>query len=134
MKSLISTGATGFGFYTKRFNPALRARPPDKTEENRATSVSRSPNCRAASAKKTAAPGGAPRQSRMFARGKIAAIEGLTDPKRSAPTARQYVARPPERSNTPPVVKEFSSVANHAIIAAASDSSNIRPRGILDTR
>ena len=47
--------------------------------------------------------------------------------------ARQYVARPPDRSNTAPVVKEFSGDTAQTIILAASATSRNRPRGILDS-
>ena len=46
---------------------------------------------------------------------------------------RQYVARPPDRSKTAPVVNEFSSEASQQIIAEASSSSRKRPRGIFDS-
>ena len=45
----------------------------------------------------------------------------------------QYVARPPEISNTPPVVKEQSSEANQATMAATSCTCKKRPMGILDS-
>src|SRR6185437_11183845 len=45
----------------------------------------------------------------------------------------QYVARPPLKSNTAPVVNEFSSLASQVIMDAASLSSSMRPRGILLT-
>jgi hypothetical protein len=43
----------------------------------------------------------------------------------------QYVARPPLKSNTAPVVNEFSSEANHATIDANSSTNRKRPRGIF---
>src|SRR6266571_3058932 len=43
----------------------------------------------------------------------------------------QYVARPPDRSNTAPVLNEHSSEQSHAIIAAASPTSRKRAIGIL---
>src|SRR5690349_7326917 len=52
-------------------------------------------------------------------------------PRPQRPSLDQYVARPPLRSNTAPVVNEFSSLARNVIIEAASLSSSIRPRGIL---
>ena len=45
----------------------------------------------------------------------------------------QYVARPPDRSNTAPVVNEFSSEASHATIDAISFTSTKRPRGIFES-
>ena len=45
----------------------------------------------------------------------------------------QYVARPPLRSNTAPVVNEFSSETIHATIAAASSTARNRPRGIFES-
>jgi hypothetical protein len=45
----------------------------------------------------------------------------------------QYVARPPDTSNTAPVVNEFSSETSHATIAAISSTSTKRPRGIFDS-
>ena len=45
----------------------------------------------------------------------------------------QYVARPPETSNTAPVENEQSSDASHAIIAASSSTSTKRFIGILDS-
>src|SRR5437660_1355031 len=47
-------------------------------------------------------------------------------------TPAQYVARPPERSNTAPVVNEHSAVHNHATIAAISSVMPKRPMGIFD--
>src|SRR4051794_4102646 len=44
----------------------------------------------------------------------------------------QYVARPPLRSNTPPVVNEQSSEHSHATSAAASAVFPNRPIGIFD--
>jgi hypothetical protein len=43
----------------------------------------------------------------------------------------QYVARPPLKSKTAPVVYEFSADTSHATIAAISSTSTKRPRGIL---
>ncbi len=48
-------------------------------------------------------------------------------------SADQYVARPPERSNTPAVVKLFSLEHNQTIMAAASCNSRNRPRGIFES-
>src|SRR6476661_5363678 len=45
----------------------------------------------------------------------------------------QYVARPPERSKTPPVVKEHSAVHNQATIAAISSVRPKRPMGIFES-
>ena len=45
----------------------------------------------------------------------------------------QYVARPPEMSNTAPVVKEHSAEAQNATSAAISSTSTKRPRGIFDS-
>ena len=45
----------------------------------------------------------------------------------------QYVARPPDRSNTAPVVKEFSADTIQAIMLAASSTSRNRARGILES-
>ena len=45
----------------------------------------------------------------------------------------QYVARPPLRSNTAPVVNEFSFDTSHATIAAISSTVTNRPRGIFDS-
>ena len=45
----------------------------------------------------------------------------------------QYVARPPDKSNTAPVVKEFSAEASHATMPAISRVSTKRARGILDS-
>ena len=42
----------------------------------------------------------------------------------------QYVARPPERSNTAPVVKLHSGPAIHATIAAISSICRKRPMGM----
>ena len=44
---------------------------------------------------------------------------------------RQYVARPPDRSNTAPVLNEQSSLASQAIIAAISSGMTKRAIGIL---
>ena len=44
----------------------------------------------------------------------------------------QYVARPPERSNTPPVENEQSSEQSQATIAAISFGRPKRPSGIFD--
>lgn len=49
------------------------------------------------------------------------------------PMRHQYVARPPDRSKTAAVVKLFSRVQSHVIIAAASSSSRKRPRGIFES-
>src|SRR5262249_4419181 len=43
----------------------------------------------------------------------------------------QYVARPPEMSNTAPVVNEHSAEAQNAASAAISSTSTKRPRGIF---
>ena len=43
----------------------------------------------------------------------------------------QYVARPPDKSNTAPVLNEHSCDASQAIIAAASPTSRKRAIGIL---
>src|SRR6218665_1376677 len=45
----------------------------------------------------------------------------------------QYVARPPDASNTPAVVKEHSSLASHAITAAISSTVPKRPIGIFES-
>ena len=45
----------------------------------------------------------------------------------------QYVARPPLKSNTAPVVNEFSAETIHATIAAASSTARNRPRGIFES-
>src|SRR5262249_29838772 len=45
----------------------------------------------------------------------------------------QYVARPPERSNTEAVENAQSSVQSQAIIDAASSTSRKRPIGIFDS-
>ena len=45
----------------------------------------------------------------------------------------QYVARPPERSNTAPVLNEHSSEHNQATSAAASSRLPKRPRGIFES-
>ena len=45
----------------------------------------------------------------------------------------QYVARPPEMSNTAPVVNEHSFDAQNATSAAISSTSTKRPRGIFDS-
>ena len=45
----------------------------------------------------------------------------------------QYVARPPETSNTAPVENEQSSDASHAIIAASSSTITKRFIGIFDS-
>src|SRR5262249_25237583 len=45
----------------------------------------------------------------------------------------QYVARPPEMSNTAPVVNEQSAEAQKAASAAISSTSTNRPRGIFDS-
>jgi hypothetical protein len=45
----------------------------------------------------------------------------------------QYVARPPEISNTAPVENEQSSDASHAIIAASSSTVTKRFIGIFDS-
>lgn len=44
----------------------------------------------------------------------------------------QYVARPPETSNTAPVEKEHSSEASQATNAATSSARPTRPIGIFD--
>ena len=46
---------------------------------------------------------------------------------------RQYVARPPEMSNTAPVVNELSAEASQATIAAISSTLTKRLRGIFDS-
>ena len=51
----------------------------------------------------------------------------------SRDSPHQYVARPPLRSNTAPVVNEFSSDTIHATIAAASPTARNRPRGIFES-
>src|SRR5262245_18894894 len=48
--------------------------------------------------------------------------------------ANQYVARPPERSYTAPVLKEHSSEASQATSAATSSGRPTRPMGIFETR
>ncbi len=53
--------------------------------------------------------------------------------RRAAPERTQYVARPPERSNTAPVLKAHSSEASQHTIAAASSTSRKRPIGIFDS-
>ena len=45
----------------------------------------------------------------------------------------QYVARPPEMSNTAPVVKELSADAHQAASAAISSTLTKRARGIFDS-
>jgi hypothetical protein len=45
----------------------------------------------------------------------------------------QYVARPPEISNTAPVVNEQSCEAQNAASAAISSTVTKRPRGIFDS-
>ena len=45
----------------------------------------------------------------------------------------QYVARPPEMSNTAPVENEHSADAQQATSAAISSTSTKRPRGIFDS-
>src|SRR6218665_528061 len=45
----------------------------------------------------------------------------------------QYVARPPDASNTPAVVKEHSSLASQAITAAISSTVPKRPIGIFES-
>ena len=45
----------------------------------------------------------------------------------------QYVARPPEMSNTAPVVNEHSAEAQNAASAANSSTSTKRARGILES-
>src|SRR5450756_235409 len=45
----------------------------------------------------------------------------------------QYVARPPEMSNTAPVENAQSSDASHATIAASSSTRTKRPFGIFDS-
>ena len=62
----------------------------------------------------------------------------MPDPPDHAPVpagmrARQYTARPPEMSKTPPVVKEQSSVASQPMIAATSSTSTKRFIGIFDS-
>src|SRR5690242_20502200 len=52
---------------------------------------------------------------------------------RRFPAPPQYVARPPEQSNTAPVVKEHSSLASQVIRAAISSTVPKRPIGILDS-
>jgi len=47
--------------------------------------------------------------------------------------ARQYVARPPEASNTAPVENEHSSLASQQISAAISCTAPKRPIGIFDS-
>ena len=47
------------------------------------------------------------------------------------PKPPQYVARPPVKSNTAPVLNEQSSLDNQATIAAISSTSTKRPIGIL---
>ena len=47
--------------------------------------------------------------------------------------APQYVALPPDRSNTPAVVNEQSAEHSHATIAAASVALPKRPIGIFDS-
>ena len=49
------------------------------------------------------------------------------------PGGGQYVARPPERSWTAPVVNEHSSDASQATSAATSSGVPTRPMGILAT-
>jgi hypothetical protein len=44
----------------------------------------------------------------------------------------QYVARPPEMSNTAPVENEHSAEAQNATREAISSTSTKRPRGIFD--
>src|SRR5690606_34639214 len=43
---------------------------------------------------------------------------------------RQYVVRPPDRSNTEAVVKEFSLLTSQATMLASSSTSRKRPRGM----
>src|SRR5205814_6169716 len=57
----------------------------------------------------------------------------LTTGAAAAQLGRQYVARPPDKSNTPPVVNEQSSVHSHATSAAASSTLPNRPIGIFDS-
>ncbi len=45
----------------------------------------------------------------------------------------QYVARPPDMSNTAPVVKEHSCEAQKATRLAISSTSTKRPRGIFES-
>src|SRR5262249_37145938 len=47
--------------------------------------------------------------------------------------AAQYVARPPEISNTPPVLNEHSSEASHATSAAISVVCPNRPIGMRES-
>ena len=51
----------------------------------------------------------------------------------SGPGNYQYVARPPDRSNTAPVVKLFCGDTIHAIMFAASSTCRNLLRGILDS-
>jgi len=51
----------------------------------------------------------------------------------SAVPADQYVARPPEASNTAPVENEHSSLASQQISAAISSIPPKRPMGILES-
>ena len=53
--------------------------------------------------------------------------------RRRRPPTHQYVARPPDRSNTEAVLNEHSSDASQATIAAASPTSRKRPIGIFDS-
>ncbi len=50
----------------------------------------------------------------------------------SAPGNRQYVPRPPEMSNTAPVLKEQSSDDSQHTMAAISSTPTKRAMGILD--
>jgi len=52
---------------------------------------------------------------------------------RASEYEHQYVARPPEISNTAPVEKEHSADTRNATSAAISPTSTKRPRGILDS-
>ena len=50
-----------------------------------------------------------------------------------ATAVNQYVARPPDRSKTAPVLNEHSSDASHAASAAASSVRPNRPMGIFES-
>ena len=54
-------------------------------------------------------------------------------PRLAEASARQYVARPPDRSNTAPVENEHSSLASQQTSAAISSTVPKRPIGIFDS-
>ena len=75
------------------------------------------------------------------ARGPIAQLDGsrIPDPGSRIPDPGsrrlpcKYVDRPPLRSHTAPVEKEFSSDESQATSDASSETSRNRPRGIFDS-